>query len=105
MFSQSSRKASARDPDHEYTQPLLSDSGGNGDVGGDSVVFSLSDDSDSEETPRQSSAENAGNRGTRGERSVRFEDNAHIITPVLRSTISSREAGTTPVPGTLNSKF
>ncbi|KAL0576663.1 hypothetical protein V5O48_005323 [Marasmius crinis-equi] len=93
MFSQASRKAAARSPDHEYTQPLLSHSDGNGHVQDDNVVFSLDSDSDTEELPVQSSqgVEN-DNRGTRGEHSVRFQEDVQIIAPALRSTISSREA-------------
>lgn len=74
-------------------EPLLGDP--NGHVAEDSVVFSVEDDEDDDESEHGRYDEDSGEAPDplKRKRSVRFEDDVQVLGPPLRSTIQSREAG------------
>jgi sodium-coupled neutral amino acid transporter 11 len=94
MFSQSTKKRDRSAPgDGEASQPLLNGSQEDLAVVRDSedpsqVLFSAQDDEDLE-----SNSGHSDSHRPRGEHTVRFQQEVQVISPSLRSTMQSREAG------------
>lgn len=84
---------SQQNGDQESSQPLLGSDRG---VHDDRVLFSLDDD---EEERIPSPPPKDTTPRTPNGRSVRFQDDVHVIGPPLRSTIQSRETGMLQICG------
>jgi solute carrier family 38 (sodium-coupled neutral amino acid transporter), member 11 len=61
----------------------------------DNVLFAIDDDNDELETSALADTPRA-QRTPKADQSVRFQDQVQVIAPSLRSTLESREAGTSP---------
>jgi sodium-coupled neutral amino acid transporter 11 len=62
----------------------------------DNVLFAIDDNDDGLEVSALASEDTPHARRTKADQSVRFQERVQVIAPPLRSTLESREAGTSP---------
>jgi len=74
----------------------LSTSSASASSSADNVLFSIDDDNDGLEMSALASEDAPHARRTKADQSVRFQERVQVIAPPLRSTLESREAGTSP---------